>query len=342
MIKTQSLEGFYRKDWISSVLLDALSAVWKLPSGLAIVESLPHLLVQMFDIPCCLSLRTEVGSHGIVLRQLCSKGLPFDHITAACLEGHIANYLNSLDPLQKPIVLREGDPLYLRHQCPVLVVNDIAFMVVVLASEGDDGYVLCFPEHTTDIASALWLFMAVAIHEIHVHSKLDCAEAKLFIDDLTGLFNYRYMTQVIEREARRSLRSGRPFSVLFIDLDDFKKVNDRYGHLAGTGILRQVGDILLQMHREIDTVVRYGGDEFVLILVNAAEEEAWQIAERLRLHIATTPFLAEGKTVAQTCSVGLASFPAHTADPKHLLKLADQSMYRSKSKGKNRVSVLTL
>jgi len=134
----------------------------------------------------------------------------------------------------------------------------------------------------------------------------------IYIDDLTKLYNSRYLNVVLDRELKRSERYRNFFSVLFMDLDFFKRVNDSHGHLVGTRALVEAGHVLRQCVRETDTVVRYGGDEFVVLLVETRAEEALVVAERMRKMIEEKSFGNElGLDIRLTISIGIAAFPEH-------------------------------
>jgi diguanylate cyclase (GGDEF)-like protein len=169
--------------------------------------------------------------------------------------------------------------------------------------------------------------------------RLDHAQALLYEDDVTGLFNFRYLDVALDSEFRRLQRFHSPFSVLFIDIDNFKQVNDIHGHLVGSSTLRQVGAQIKSALRDVDVVIRYGGDEFVVVLIGTNSTQALQAAERVRNQISRFGFLAEGETecISITASIGVASCPQHARDKKSLLRLADETMYAAKRSGKNRV-----
>lgn len=163
------------------------------------------------------------------------------------------------------------------------------------------------------------------------------SRALLHVDELTGLFNYRYLKANLRKEINRSLRTKSPFAVLFVDIDDFKKINDTFGHLAGSSILKQLGTLLLSTVREHDSVIRYGGDEFVILLTDIDKNDSALVAQRIRSTVASFPFSTHGKQVHLSVSIGLASFPEHSAYANDLLSLADQAMYEGKRSGKNKV-----
>jgi diguanylate cyclase (GGDEF)-like protein len=171
-------------------------------------------------------------------------------------------------------------------------------------------------------------------------SRLVSTQSQLYRDDLTGLYNMRYMDEVLEKEVRRAIRFGTRFCVFFVDLDNLKEVNDRHGHLTGSSVLKQFADILRIQLREVDSIIRYGGDEYIVLLLGANAEVGAAVAERLRKSIADHPFVtAAGCTIHLTCSIGVAAFPEHGKTKDELLRVADQSMYRGKRSGKNQVII---
>jgi diguanylate cyclase (GGDEF)-like protein len=159
-------------------------------------------------------------------------------------------------------------------------------------------------------------------------------------DDLTKLFNSRYLNVYIGREIKRCKRHGIPLSVIFLDLDGFKGVNDQYGHLAGSRTLSEVGGILAEAVRESDILARYGGDEFVVVLPETPPAGALVIAERIRKAVAGHAFLKDQGVEARiSASFGIASYPDHALTPEGLIQKADQAMYRVKEKDKNGIEV---
>jgi two-component system cell cycle response regulator len=164
------------------------------------------------------------------------------------------------------------------------------------------------------------------------------AREKAFIDDVTSLYNARYLLSALDREVNRAARSSSRLSVLFLDLDRFKTVNDRFGHLVGSRILRELGVLLQESVRAIDTVGRYGGDEFTILLVDTGLDGALSVAERIRQSVADHAFGAErGLDLRLTISVGVATFPSHGDSRERLLDLADKAMYLAKALGRDHV-----
>lgn len=164
------------------------------------------------------------------------------------------------------------------------------------------------------------------------------ATRQTLIDDLTRLYNVRHLYQTLEGEIRRARRYGSSVSVVFMDLDGFKLVNDAYGHRAGSATLTEVAEVITMSVRESDFVARYGGDEFVLMLPETPAKRALQMAERVRLRIAGHRFKGGvGADIFLTASFGVASFPEHGNQAEKLIELADGAMYEAKQRNKNNV-----
>jgi len=164
------------------------------------------------------------------------------------------------------------------------------------------------------------------------------AKDRAFVDDVTEIYNARYLHSALENEVQRAARYGNALSVVFLDLDRFKAVNDRHGHLVGSQTLRCLAQMLLECVRQVDTLARYGGDEFTVLLADTDHAAAMAVAERVRASVEAHAFeAADGSLLRLTVSAGVASFGLHGESGEGLLDAADQAMYRAKSQGRNRV-----
>jgi len=183
------------------------------------------------------------------------------------------------------------------------------------------------------IMNTLADLLATALHNAFVFQKL---QQQSITDGLTGIKTRRFFWEALSSEWKRASRSGRSFSVVLVDLDKFKEVNDTLGHLEGDLVLARVGRLLEQRCRQSNVVARYGGDEFIILMPETGVEQAQALAERLRLWLAQDAMLVEHKI---TGSFGVASFPGHGFSAEDIIRVADAGMYVSKHAGGNRVSM---
>ena len=236
----------------------------------------------------------------------------------------------------------------------IKVVSDGPLHDALREVEIDGGAALTVPLNGRDTeAGILWIFedgrgfspdeidrvKFIAGHaELALHNaeRYSHAKERAFIDDVTEVYNARYLMKATEREIQRSERYGKDLCVLFLDLDRFKLVNDHYGHLVGSRTLRRLSEVLQQCIRQVDTLARYGGDEFTILLVDTELDAGLTIAERIRRTVAETLF--EGgrdAPIRLTISIGVAAYPVHRRERDALLDVADKAMYRAKSLGRN-------
>ena len=174
------------------------------------------------------------------------------------------------------------------------------------------------------VASIMTLMLAAAVRERR--GAEERLRALAISDPLTGIANYRHLIAALELEVERALRHGRPFSVLFLDVDGLKQINDRYGHLVGSRALCRVAETLRASARAVDTPARYGGDEFALLLPETGEAEAWQVGRRLQERLAHDP-----ERPAVQVSLGVAVHPRDGATAEALLGTADKRLYEGRS-----------
>jgi len=210
---------------------------------------------------------------------------------------------------------------------PIFYADQLHGVLYVETKEPTD-----FAEEDLLLLHTLADLISVALHNALTLQK---AQEQAITDGLTGVKTHRYLMEALSSEWKRATRASRPFSLLLIDLDRFKFVNDFYGHLEGDLVLQRVGQILEQNCRRSDVVARYGGDEFVILMPETGAAQAMQIADKLRPAISDDPLLRE-KTI--TASFGLACFPIHGSTPQELIQVADASMYLSKHEGGNTIS----
>jgi diguanylate cyclase (GGDEF)-like protein len=193
-----------------------------------------------------------------------------------------------------------------------------------------------FDEREREVFVILLEKASTSIENISAHERVS---EQAVTDELTGLANNRSFRETIDREAARAERFRHELSLIFIDLDDFKRVNDTHGHLQGDEVLRRVGEILQSEPRAIDAAARYGGEEFVVALPETGSEGAVELAERIRTRLESEAVASidGGEPVRVTASFGTATLPGAAEDVRHLFEAADEALYEAKRQGKNRV-----
>nr|WP_237751058.1 GGDEF domain-containing protein [Pseudomonas aeruginosa] len=195
-----------------------------------------------------------------------------------------------------------------------------------------------------DHQQAQRLRLASDARELHEHQLVELATIEQAgHDPLTGLFNRREFDQLVLMELARIARQPQPLSLLMVDLDHFKYINDRYGHPFGDEAIRHAANLLRGNTRSSDSVARLGGEEFLLLLPDTAEQQARSLAEKLRERLEGTPLATQDGVLCLTASFGVASLDGGgQASYEQLYSAADQALYRAKSSGRNRVEVIRL
>lgn len=169
-------------------------------------------------------------------------------------------------------------------------------------------------------------------------TRYENALRKSHYDTLTGLLNRSYFDEAYSQQVALAKRYAEEFTILFLDIDNFKAINDEYGHHAGDTVLKTIADIITKEKRDSDIAARFGGEEFIILLTHSDNISSYVFAERLRQKIANHDFTFSGFSKKITVSGGLASFPFNSTIPEELVEMADSAMYLSKGAGKNRIS----
>jgi diguanylate cyclase (GGDEF)-like protein len=223
---------------------------------------------------------------------------------------------------------KEGE----RHVVAVPLVSGERVMGVLEAVR-EGARARYFSASEVSLLSALALPLSAALSN---SARVAEAERLSQTDDLTKLHNARYLRQYLVTELKRARRYGSMVTAFFLDLDDFKQVNDRHGHLVGSHVLMEMAAVILSSVRDTDVVARYGGDEFVVVLPETDIEQGLFVAERVRERISRHEFTGgRSLRLRLTASFGVASFPAHAQSPQQLIARADTAMYEAKAARKN-------
>lgn len=210
---------------------------------------------------------------------------------------------------------------------PIHFTDQLYGVLYVETSEKHD-----FGEEDMQVLATSADLISGALHQAITFQR---AQEQAMTDGLTGLRTHRFFMDALSAEWKRATRASRPFSLVLIDLDRFKFVNDFYGHLEGNQVLQRISQILVENCRQSDIVARYGGDEFVVLMPETNIEQARQLSSKLRSYVASDSLLRERNI---TGSFGIASFPVHGSTPQELVQVADSAMYLSKHQGGNAVS----
>lgn len=210
------------------------------------------------------------------------------------------------------------------------------------------GYVAITKDSLTpgELLNSLEHLSPITMQAARTFQNLDVANSLSLLDELTGLYNQRFMDVSLTQEVARSQRYGSPVSLLFLDLDKFKSINDTLGHVVGSQMIKAAARTLRDIIRDSDQLLRYGGDEFCVILPNTSLDGAQILAERIRFAFDTNAYdlssqsgIDEAKDLKVTASIGVSSFPECAESVQDLVKQADAAMYESKRAGKNRVTL---
>ncbi|MFP3852798.1 MAG: diguanylate cyclase [Anaerolineales bacterium] len=311
-----------------------------------VVERVASLSCQAVeaDLVMLLLRPQPEGKLTLAEARACSEDLPAEYLERAReeLASHLSSgTLRSLPPKYGASIFNADDlpehaPESLRQWfgkqqgliVPMLAAGHRTGLLLFLRRSAEPGFGHSEVEMVESIAQSV----AASIENARLYAQM---ERMAITDPLTQLYNRRGLSQLGEREIERARRYERDFSVLLIDLDHFKRLNDTHGHLAGDEVLRQLASLLNQLVRNIDLVARYGGEEFAVLLPECADDCAHEVAERLRQAIESTTFDTRAGELRITVSLGVASSESLPLQMEPLLAAADRALYAAKEAGRN-------
>lgn len=213
--------------------------------------------------------------------------------------------------------------------------NDIKGTVTILTDSRDKFEAL--RNQTTSIRM-IYKVVSSALNNLEMYEKV---EELSNVDGLTGLYNRRYFQDMIDRMVMEASRTGIPLSIIMLDIDHFKIVNDTYGHKAGDDVIRFLSRTVKNNVRKVDVAARYGGEEFVVLLHNTNIDGAFRLAEKIRILVKDSTINADGSQINITASFGISSFPSLSLSSGDLVKNSDQALYFSKENGRNKVTMFS-
>lgn len=229
------------------------------------------------------------------------------------------------------IVLKEGSEIVV----PLRVVSKKVGLLRLIRYSGP-----VFDDYQSKILAMISTSLSLAIRNAEIHRQVQESAVK---DELTSLLNRRAFLGAVGREFKRVVRHETPLALIVIDIDRFKEINDRHGHLIGDRVIRNLADLLRGAVRDVDTIARYGGDEFVIILPRTNLREALIAAERIKKTVRDNAFNEGERLIEITVSMGVAHCPlSHIQSPEDLFRAADQGLYSAKRKGRNRIGIPSL
>jgi diguanylate cyclase (GGDEF)-like protein len=284
-----------------------------------------------------------------ILKMVMAKGFSKDFVARSTMwplrkNGFTANILNrntptiipdisKIDPKKvNPILIEEGIKSLIA--APLRIHNKILGILYL-----DDYKPRRFTNKELAVLNLLATQATIAIEKMHL---LERVEHLAITDELTQLYNYRHFFKTLSNEVSRAARYKHPLSLMIIDIDNFKKFNDSYGHPRGNFILSFMSEIFKKNVRNTDTIARYGGEEFVVVSPESDKQNAHMLAERIRkdVEMLCRPEINREIPVPVTISIGLSSMPDDASDGEWLIKNADEMLYQAKQEGKNKVCCL--
>jgi diguanylate cyclase (GGDEF)-like protein len=236
-------------------------------------------------------------------------------------------YLSDVRNYRSPIMPFKIDNIGSVFILPMIYEKDLLGILTILSEETN-----ALNPYQIELLKILGNQASISMANAKFHAEIE----KLAITDgLTGLFNHRHFQERLSQEFKRMERFPEPMSLLIIDIDYFKKINDSYGHPVGDSVLKKVTDIIRKTIRNIDVASRYGGEEFAVILIGTDARGAKKMAERLRKAVMNMKFSADTKTFSVTISIGISTYPDSITGKEELIERADKALYHAKDKGRN-------
>jgi diguanylate cyclase (GGDEF)-like protein len=316
-----------------------LSMLTGLPMQLdAALSMLCDFATEMVNYDAALLYFWEEPSEQMSLRT--ARGL--NDVPENLVRGNILNFW--ANKFNRPLLLNLGAHPQADAALKQLGAQSVIVVPLVVANRtlGSMQFFSTGPQaYSSEDAQLLWILSLVAENMLSREHANEGLLTFAFTDYLTGLKTRGYFEQQLELELKRCERRKTPLSLLMLDIDFFKPLNDRYGHHVGDQVLRDVASLLTKDMREVDTVARYGGEEFVIILPETTAFSATRVAQRIRHSIDQAKFFAGSANIVEhlTISIGIAVYPQDARFKRDLIECADAALYDAKSRGRNQVTM---
>lgn len=322
-------EKFFEIEASVLSILDFRNFLEKLLTEIQIKRDLPYVWISLID-------SSDVTD---MIRKTTPAEILEKRTNLIDRETFLALIRNSTDPVlvnSNLVAFHELLPRRYRNRIRSLAIAPLTLDGEIIGSlnHGDDSGSRYRPEMDTTLLRQLATIVSICLSNVMAHERLNILASR---DPLTDLINRRVMEHILLREFERAVRYGTHLAIVFIDVDDFKMVNDKYGHKAGDELLKYIAGNLLRMTRGSDAVARFAGDEFVVILPGTPLNKANELAHRMKSFFIGHPLNFEGMLVHSSISVGLSCIEEGIKDAGTLLKKADAMLYREKkNKGDKR------
>ncbi len=343
---SQSILQFQRQKKQINSLISLVEAGQELGSSLTlekIVQLVVNMVKNLVNCNTCVIYLRERGKEGDMVVVKNCHTLPqherlFKDFSLDVGESTVAEVikkkgsilLNDAHKFQKEKIIPKMKAIRSVMVVPCLFQRDAIGAIYV----GQQG-VGSFKDDDLRLLSILANQAALAIKNAQLHENV----AQLAItDSLSGLYTHGYFQESLDQEFKKAFKNNKPLSVMILDIDFFKIVNDNFGHPQGDALLKQVGGLIKSVTRDNDIICRYGGDEFTITCLNTNRTEAILIAERIRQAVEEYDFIAGNKVVKVTISGGVSSFPEDCDSKKDLVVIADETLYEAKKGGRNRIA----
>jgi diguanylate cyclase (GGDEF)-like protein len=344
-IKSQLLiTDLDRKVFDMSVILDFNERIRHLNDPAQLLSEFLNLLIEKYCLIGGTYDRTDIGADKapFMARFPTIARAQFRHVSA--FRNHLRQFI-AATPIDE-IVQTAHAPAAIADYLQTELKQPLGGLILVPVKcrhedEGQEqtqeyGHIVLMLSPNFDLTREDLSLLKMLTDQLVGHIKTCELRLQSITDEMTGLFNHRYMLACLDLETQRSLKNGKPMSVLLIDIDHFKKFNDTFGHQTGDFILRGVADRLKVALRSSDLCFRYGGEEFVVLLPDTTSESALVCAERIRESIGLKPFERESQTYTVTVSIGIAATPLAPLKTEDIIRCADNCLYFAKNRGRNR------